>query len=189
MQDGWTWEEQNLANLLCIQPEMPRWLLIQRLGIKVSNVHPSIVRHLELLLSLLTEHELDESCLHCKRKTGPECDRKSGSNFFAKKVLRILFQNCSIFTFRRQQWWHPTLSPLYDLSDHINQIFSESLWHLLSTDPPTTHPLRVIHKLRNHTLIQRQRQWQRRKDLTCAIFLKMIWPKDIKSDDESVMHH
>ena len=40
----------------------------------------------------------------------------------------------------RVQDSHPTLSPLYDLLDHINQIFSESLWHPLSTDPPTTHP-------------------------------------------------
>ena len=69
--------------------------------------------------------------------------------------LWILFQNCSIFTFRRPsvrpQRWHPTLSPLYDLSDHINQIFSESLWHLLSTDPPTPW-------------WQRQRQRQRQND-------------------------
>ena len=31
------------------------------------------------------------------------------------------------------QAWHPTLSPLYDLLDHTNQLFSESLWHSLST--------------------------------------------------------
>ena len=37
-------------------------------------------------------------------------------------------------------WWHPTFSPLYEHLDHTNQIFSESLWHPLSTDPPTTHP-------------------------------------------------
>ena len=64
-------------------------------------------------------------------------------------VLRILFQNSStIFTFRRPsvrgQWWHPTLSPLYDLLDHTNQIFSESLWHPLSTDPPTTRPFHFL---------------------------------------------
>ena len=45
---------------------------------------------------------------------------------------------------RRGQWWHPTLSPLYDLLDHTNQIFSESLWHPLSTDPPTTRPLHFL---------------------------------------------
>ena len=64
--------------------------------------------------------------------------------------MRILFQNSSpIFIFRRPsvvrgQAWHPTLSPLYYLLDHTNQIFSESLWHPLSADPPTTCPLHFL---------------------------------------------
>ena len=38
------------------------------------------------------------------------------------------------------QAWHPILSPLYDLLYHTNQIFSESLWHPLSTDPLVNCP-------------------------------------------------
>ena len=34
----------------------------------------------------------------------------------------------------------PSISPLYDILDHTNQIFSESWWHLLSTDPLPTPP-------------------------------------------------
>ena len=36
--------------------------------------------------------------------------------------------------------WRLHISPLYDVLDHTNQIFSESLWHPLSTDSLTTHP-------------------------------------------------
>ena len=67
----------------------------------------------ELLLSLLTEHELDESCLHCKRKTGPECDGKSGSNLFAKKVFFNFLRSgsdCSLPCTHRA----PSLYPVRD---------------------------------------------------------------------------
>ena len=36
--------------------------------------------------------------------------------------------------------WHLHLSLLFDVLDHTNHTFSESLWHPLSTDPLTTHP-------------------------------------------------
>ena len=36
--------------------------------------------------------------------------------------------------------WHLHLSPLYDVLDQTNQIFSESKWLPLSTDPLTTYP-------------------------------------------------
>ena len=36
--------------------------------------------------------------------------------------------------------WHIHLSPLFDVLDHTNHTFSESLWHPLYTDPLTTHP-------------------------------------------------
>ena len=55
----------------------------------------------------------------------------------ANSVTRILALSSH---FCRPQRWHPTFSPRYDLSDQTNQIFSESLWHPLSTDPPTTYP-------------------------------------------------
>ena len=46
---------------------------------------------------------------------------------------------------RSSQAWHPTFSPLYDLLDRTNQIFSDSSWHPLlihwSTDYwPITYP-------------------------------------------------
>ena len=59
---------------------------------------------------------------------------------FANSFSRILA--LSSHSVVRPQASHPTLSRLYDLVDHTNQIISESLWHLLSTtDPPTTQPL------------------------------------------------
>ena len=55
-----------------------------------------------------------------------------GISIIANSVSRILalsshFVRC-VFTS------HPTFSPLYDHLDHTKQIFSESLWHPLSTD-------------------------------------------------------
>ena len=44
---------------------------------------------------------------------------------------------CLLFVPHR---WHLHLSPLYDVLDHTNHTFSESLWLPLSTDPLTTHP-------------------------------------------------
>ena len=35
---------------------------------------------------------------------------------------------------------HSSINLLYDVLDHINHIFSESLWYPLSTDPLPTHP-------------------------------------------------
>ena len=37
-------------------------------------------------------------------------------------------------------WTSVTFSPLYGVIDHTNQIFSESFWQPLSTDPPNTRP-------------------------------------------------
>ena len=82
-----------------------------------SKCPMSIIQYLELLLSLLTEHELDESCLHCKRKTGPECDRKSGSNFFAKKVFFNFLRSgsdCSLPCTHRAPFLYPVASWSWD---------------------------------------------------------------------------
>ena len=63
------------------------------------------------------------------------------------------FQNSSpIFTFRpssvhRGQAWHPSISPLYDILDHKNQIFSESL--ASTTNSPTTTPSSPKYKYTN----------------------------------------
>ena len=49
------------------------------------------------------------------------------------------------------QSWHPTFSHLYDPLDHTNQIFSESLWHPLSTDQQTTHTSPLLTNQTNST--------------------------------------
>ena len=49
---------------------------------------------------------------------------------FASSVSRIL----ALSSYFHPQASHPTFSPLYDHLDHTKQIFSESLWHPLSTD-------------------------------------------------------
>ena len=103
--------------------------------------------------------------------------------------LRILFQNCSIFRFRcpSSQLWHPSFSPLYDVLNLTTHIFSESLWHVLFTDAPVMTMKKTQANTKTKTKTMTKTKWL--KDLACAIFLKMIWLKDIISDDESVMHH
>ena len=87
----------------------------------------------------------------------------------------------SIFTFRcssfvvcrRPQAWHPLLCPLYDLSDHTNWIFSESLRHPLSNhSPPLTgqpHTNRQIHKYTNTASVKNANIHN-----MCYIFEKVI---------------
>ena len=66
----------------------------------------------------------------------------------------------TIFTFPsvRPQTWHPSISPLFDILDHTNQIFSESLWCPLSTHPPplSRYPNTntQIHKYTNTALVK-----------------------------------
>ena len=54
-----------------------------------------------------------------------------------KRSLQLQILALSSY-FHSLHQWHPTLSPLYDHLDHTNQIFAESVWHLLSTDYMTT---------------------------------------------------
>ena len=58
-------------------------------------------------------------------------------------LVRRLFVVC------RPAWWHLLSSPLYDVLDHTNHIFSESWWHPLSSNPLPT---------RGKTLCQNNRQ-------------------------------
>ena len=62
------------------------------------------------------------------------------NSYFVTLYCEFWVQNsCPIFTFRpsvRPQASHPILSQLYDLLDHTNQVFCESLWHALSIHPP-----------------------------------------------------
>ena len=64
-------------------------------------------------------------------------------NIFANSVSRILALSSHSVVRPLSvchQAWHPSISPLYDILDHTNQIFSESWWHPLSTDPLPTPP-------------------------------------------------
>ena len=109
-------------------------------------------------------------------------------SFHMKSKLRILFQNCPIFRFRpSSQLWHPSFSPLYDVFNLTTHVFSESLWHVLFTDAPVMTMKKTHANTKTKTKTMTKTKWL--KDLACAIFFKMIWLKDIKSDDESVMHH
>ena len=85
------------------------------------------------------------------------------------------------------QLWHPSFSPLYDVFNLTTHVFSESLWHVLFTDAPVMTMKKTHANTKTKTKTMTKTKWL--KDLACAIFLKMIWLKDIKSDDESVMHH
>ena len=80
---------------------------------------------------------------------------------------------------RRNQASHPTLSPLYDLLDPTNQIFSESLWYPLSTHPsplsfdPNTNT--QIHKYTNTASVK-----VAHRQNMCHIFEKvMVWGPEI----------
>ena len=128
------------------------------------------------------------------------CKKTSQNNFFISQalhcenaiwnlqILRILFQNCPIFRFRpSSQLWHPSFSPLYDVFNLTTHVFSESLWHVLFTDAPVMTIKKTHANTKTKTKTMTKTKWL--KDLACAIFFKMIWLKDIKSDDESVMHH
>ena len=55
-----------------------------------------------------------------------------------QKLSSSIFPCCCSFV--RPDRWHLHFSPLYDVLDHTNHTFSESLWLPLSTDPLTTHP-------------------------------------------------
>ena len=82
--------------------------------------------------------------------------------FLLYKYCESCFADSStIFTFpsvRCPQTWHPSISPLYDILDHTNQIFSESLWCPLSTHPPplSRYPNTntQIHKYTNTALVK-----------------------------------
>ena len=103
-------------------------------------------------------------------------------------VVNSSSQNSSpIFRFQVSQLWHPSFSPLYDVFNLTTHIFSESLWHVLFTDAPVMTMKKTQANTKTKTKTMTKTKWL--KDLACAIFLKMIWLKDIKSDDESVMHH
>ena len=61
-------------------------------------------------------------------------------------------------------------------TDPHNHTYSESSWHEVSTDAP------VMTMTKTHTKTKTKTKWL--KDPTCAIFLKMIWLKDVKYDDD-----
>ena len=92
----------------------------------------------------------------------------------ANSVSRILaLSSHSVCPCVRPQAWHPSISPLYDILDHTNQIFSESLWRPLPTHPP---PLprypninTQIHKYTNTTLVKVEHRHN-----MCYIFEKVM---------------
>ena len=56
---------------------------------------------------------------------------------YVKRILALSSHfHLSVFL---SQSRHPTFSPRHDLLDQTNQIFPESLWHLLSADLSTTN--------------------------------------------------
>ena len=100
--------------------------------------------------------------------------------------LRILLQNCPIFRFRpSSQLWHPSFSPLYDVFNLTTHVFSESLWHVLFTDAPVMTMKKTHANTKTKTKTMTKTKWQRPS--MSHIFENDM--KDIKSDDESVMHH
>ena len=84
----------------------------------------------------------------------------------------------SIFTFPslsvvRPQTWHPSISPLYDILDNTNQIFSENQWRPLSTHSPITTPLLPKYKYTNKQIHKYTNiAWVKVIGTTCAIFFK-----------------
>ena len=116
---------------------------------------------------------------------------------FSKSPLAALKRAYCEFCFRialssdsvrpSSQLWHPSFSPLYDVFNLTTHVFSESLWHVLFTDAPVMTMKKTHANTKTKTKTMTKTKWL--KDLACAIFFKMIWLKDIKSDDESVMHH
>ena len=82
----------------------------------------------------------------------------------------IISNDLHILSVRVSETSHPTFSPLYDVLDHINHIFSETSW---SKDIKTDITKCLIHKYTNtNTQIQHRPQCQ--KDPTCGIFLKRL---------------
>ena len=83
----------------------------------------------------------------------------------------------------RPQASHPSISPLYDILDHTNQIFSESLWHPLSTHPPPlTRDPNTNTQIHKYTNKQIQLWLKLNIGITCAIFLKRLWYEDLKNN-------
>ena len=111
--------------------------------------------------------------------------------FYYEFCFRIALSSDSVVRRPSSQLWHPSFSPLYDVLNLTTHIFSESLWHVLFTDAPvmTMKKTHANTKTKTKTMTKTMTKTKWLKDLACAIFLKMIWLKDIKSDDESVMHH
>ena len=152
------------------------------------------------MLGLDKQHLVDGS--YCFNSNWPigicgySCHHSETNN---TKILisASVFSNCE-FCFRialssdsvrcpLSQLWHPSFSPLYDVFNLTTHVFSESLWHVLFTDAPVMTMKKTHANTKTKTKTMTKTKWL--KDLACAIFFKMIWLKDIKSDDESVMHH
>ena len=131
---------------------------------------------------------------HCFQDSAAECRSRqilpislffSHEQNYCEFCFRIALTSDSVRPL--SQLWHPSFSPLYDVFNLTTHVFSESLWHVLFTDAPVMTMKKTHANTKTKTKTMTKTKWL--KDLACAIFFKMIWLKDIKSDDESVMHH